>query len=530
MARTVARPAGSRRLAPHATFRVKAAFSAVFACALVCVAGGGAVEPTGLHAAVPTSAAGIPMHLPVVEFLGRDFSGHLRQYPDYVTTMARYVDLTVGEFPPFYARIPALAGADFTTCMGSRGVTAFGGASSGFVGANQYARPDCSQRDAWPDSAFFRSPRDGKVLTDSDSGSGGLFQVFADPNSPIVADNLRHIADDVFARYPHLRGLYFDNFGFPGMPGDTVCDGVGVYQSPHKYVCSSSLKAESAFESPQHWLHGMRALLERLDKPVFVNALNGLYDPGDSSSVPLVSQIAGDRSILGEACDNCFFQPNAYEIVQQLRGAMRVIAAGKAVMVLNEGATDPAVRASALAIVALFVTPDSTYVDDNECGAASLIAACPEVALTFLHPQETVDDPDKLPRHGAFLTRSFAQCGWAGRPLGPCTTYVNPTRDALDLTLRGDHPQYTIAPVSGTKSSLCGCFGDDAPAYAVRLWTGTQRVEWGRGIVIYGCGVYPATCRYAPLGASAPKAELQTAPDDTEGASRFFEERLRGAV
>ena len=34
----------------------------------------------------------------------------------------------------------------------------------------------------------------------------------------------------------------------------------------------------------------------------------------------------------------------------------------------------------------------------------------------------------------------------------------------------------------------------------------------------------------APLGASAPKAELQTAPDDTEGASRFFEERLRGAV
>jgi hypothetical protein len=129
--------------------------------------------------------------------------------------------------------------------------------------------------------------------------------------------------------------------------------------------------------------------------PQILNGLNGT-DPvgGVNYPYPASAQVIADTpNAWGGACENCFYETSSNHwlvanvvIDHFLNGLMKVIAAGKNAIVMNDWELDPTSRQYAIAISMLAYDPEHMWYFGNPCGQTSKVNACPEAALTFYQP------------------------------------------------------------------------------------------------------------------------------------------------
>lgn len=332
-------------------------------------------------------------------------------------------------------------------------------------GANPYAGPDCSD---WAANAFYTE--DGypeRALTASYNGS--ILQRVGDPSSSEWQTRLGAAFREATA-HDRFELIEIDDATAPDEFYGDLCWGAAKV-GEGRYDCANAPGGEArapynARYSRAAWQAGEAALARFAPNPVIYNGLQG-YDKHESLPA-IVPVVLAAPNAWGAMCDGCFYgvgaHPNPYVFTHpildvRLNGIMRLIGAGKNVVVVNGSQRDPGSRARALAEIMLAYDPDRLWQWGSVCGTVSMIHVCPESALTFYAPYgpyptstAAVADP------GGNYVREFGACYDAGRPVGPCATVVNPDlvvphgRPALRHTYR-----HTLV-IAGT--SLCNCYGD----------------------------------------------------------------------
>jgi hypothetical protein len=339
-------------------------------------------------------------------------------------------------------------------CSGRRG-----------VGANRYAGPDCAD---WPASAFYT--QDGhpdRALTAS--YNGWILQRVGDPGSP-EWQTRSGAAFREFTAHDRFELIEIDDASAPDEFYGSLCWGAGHVGEGH-YDCASAPGGEArppfnARFSRAEWQAGEAALARSAPNPVVYNGLQG-YDKHESLPA-IVPVVLAAPNAWGAMCDACFYgiggHLNPYLFTRpildvRLDGIMRIIGAGKNVVVINGAQRDPGARARALADIMLAYDPERLWQWGSACGNVSMIHVCPEAALTFYspyapYPKSTASVTDASGNY----VREFGACYNGGRYVGPCAAVVNP-----DLFMPHPRPalrnvyRHTLT-ISGT--SLCNCYGD----------------------------------------------------------------------
>jgi hypothetical protein len=333
------------------------------------------------------------------------------------------------------------------------------------VGANQYAGPDCSD---WPAAAFyFEDGHPDRALTAS--YNGWILQRVGDPSSQEWQTRSAAAFRESTAR-DRFELIEIDDATAPDEFYGQLCWGAGKVGDGH-YDCAAAPGGEArapynARYSRSAWEAGEAALARLAPSPVVYNGLQG-YDKHESLPA-IVPVVLAAPNAWGAMCDACFYgiggHPNPYLFTHpildvRLNGIMRVIGAGKNVVVINPAQRDAGARARALAEIMLAYDPDRLWQWGSACGTVSMIHVCPEAALAFYspygaYPKSTASLADPSGNY----VREFGACYNGGRYVGPCAAVVNPDlfsphpRPALRNTYR-----HTLV-IHGT--SLCNCYGE----------------------------------------------------------------------
>ncbi len=347
-------------------------------------------------------------------------------------------------------------------------------------GPNRDAGPDCS---ILGDDAFYH--RDGRpeaALTVSSTGT--ILQKWGNPASPA----LQAASRDWALKVERSDGAYDlimidDASPPPEWWRQSWCWGVGHFAGG-EYTCKGQ-EAAGTFGSDysrESWQKGEAALAAAMPLPVLFNGIGG-FTPSESQAA--VASVAADaRNVWGGMCENCFYanQGNAHNpflwtgpiLDANLTGAMRVIRAGRNLIVVDDDVSDPVTRERALADMMLFYDPDHLYVAGRACGNVSLIHACPEQSLTFYEPAGPYPaGPASVKTPTGIYAREFAACYDRGRRVGPCAAVVNPDVYASHALPHLAHDYRHTLVLHGT--GPCNCYGDsgfltfDGPPPPARL-------------------------------------------------------------
>jgi hypothetical protein len=371
---------------------------------------------------------------------------------------AKYLDLVVA--PPGTvdrrvraAGLPTMLYLDSNYCSGLRG-----------PGRNPYPRPDCSD---WPGELFYS--QDGHPERPLTAHYGSTLQRVGNPAAPGWRSRTIDTVNDVL-KGNSFEFLMFDDVVTPDEYYAPLCWGVPSFELGAE-GCTGAAGGRarspwSASFSRTAWREGEDALIAALPRPVVINGLAG----NDHKGLPVVAGLAiAASNAWGAMCDACFYGNGAVPknvfmwtgpvFESRLQGSIEVTGAGKNVVVMNEGTTDPGARQRALADIMLFYDPDRTWVWGSPCGARSHIRACPESALTFYEPYaaypKSVAD---LAAPGGAYVREFAACYESGRPVGPCAAVINPDPGVVHRFPRLHNTYAHSLEIFG--DSLCACYGD----------------------------------------------------------------------
>ncbi|MBC5809264.1 MAG: hypothetical protein GIW95_00175 [Candidatus Eremiobacteraeota bacterium] len=333
-------------------------------------------------------------------------------------------------------------------------------------GPNEYPAPDCGD---WPASAFYT--QDGYAdRTLTVSYNNRIVQRLGNPGSPELQARARASIDGAL-REGRFDLVQFDDATTPDEWWSIVCNGIGMFE-PWGYDCASAPGGKahrpwSSRFSVESWKTGVSALAEKSPIPAVFNGLQGYA--GDGKPAAIADVVAKTPNAWGAICDTCFYGLGAVPknpaqwtgplLESRLNGSLRVVGAGKNVIVVNHEVTDPGARARGLADVMLFYDADRVWRWDGACGDHSHIPVCPEAALTFYKPYGSYPGSTAALRDGnGNYVREFAECFENARPLGPCAAVVNPDRSA-------SHPRPALRnayahTLTIAGDGLCACYGD----------------------------------------------------------------------